>query len=83
MLIASDSLDHALAIADDSPFGLGGYISGEGAASARSVARRLRTGAVCINGGFDFHAPFGGYKRSATGANGVRRDLTNISKPRL
>ena len=37
---------------------------GEG---ARAVAERMRTGAIWINGGFDFHAPFGGYKRSGNG----------------
>ena len=31
------------------------------------VARKMRTGAIWINGGFDFHAPFGGYKRSGNG----------------
>ena len=67
VLIAYDDLDHAVAIANDSPFGLGGYVSGQDADIARSVARRLRTGAVWINGGFDFHAPFGGYKRSGNG----------------
>ena len=67
VLIAYDDLDHAVALANDSPFGLGGYVSGANAEVARSVARRLRTGAVWINGGFDFHAPFGGYKRSGNG----------------
>ena len=67
VLIAYDDLDHAVAIANDSPFGLGGYVSGQDADVARKVARRLRTGAVWINGGFDFHAPFGGYKRSGNG----------------
>ena len=67
VLIAYDDLDDAVAIANDSPFGLGGYVSGKDAAQAQQVARRLRTGAVWINGGFDFHAPFGGYKRSGNG----------------
>ena len=67
VIIPYDDLDHAVALANDSPFGLGGYVSGANAEVARSVARRLRTGAVWINGGFDFHAPFGGYKRSGNG----------------
>ncbi len=67
VIIGYDSLDHAVAIANDSIFGLGGYVSGQDQAAARSVARRMRTGAVWINGGFDFHAPFGGYKRSGNG----------------
>ena len=67
VVIGYDDLDHALAIANDSRFGLGGYVSGQNAAVAQSLARRMRTGAVWINGGFDFHAPFGGYKHSGNG----------------
>ena len=67
VVIGYDDLDHALAIANDSRFGLGGYVSGQDAAVAQSLARRMRTGAVWINGGFDFHAPFGGYKHSGNG----------------
>ena len=47
--------------------GLGGYVSGNDVDLARDVARKLRTGAIWVNGGFDFHAPFGGYKRSGNG----------------
>jgi aldehyde dehydrogenase (NAD+) len=67
VIIGYDDLDHAVAIANDSPFGLGGYVSGQDIDAARTVARRMRTGAVWVNGGFDFHAPFGGYKRSGNG----------------
>ncbi len=67
VIIGYDSLEHAVAIANDSDFGLGGYVSGKDQQAARNVARRMRTGAVWINGGFDFHAPFGGYKRSGNG----------------
>lgn len=67
VIIGYDDLDHAVAIANDSNFGLGGYVTGADLATARTVARRLRTGAIWINGGFDFHAPFGGYKRSGNG----------------
>ncbi|RZJ95243.1 MAG: aldehyde dehydrogenase family protein, partial [Novosphingobium sp.] len=57
----------AIRIANDSLFGLGGYVSGQDADRCRAIARKLRTGAIWINGGFDFHAPFGGYKRSGNG----------------
>lgn len=67
VIIGYDDLDHAVAVANDSPFGLGGYVTGADTAIVQSVARRLRTGAVWLNGGFDFHAPFGGYKRSGNG----------------
>ncbi|MBC2667661.1 aldehyde dehydrogenase family protein [Novosphingobium piscinae] len=67
VIIGYDDLDHAIAIANDSPFGLGGYVSGQDRDLAIGLARRLRTGAIWVNGGFDFHAPFGGYKRSGNG----------------
>ena len=67
VIIGYDDIDHAVAIANDSDFGLGGYVSGQDKDAAVAVARRLRTGAIWINGGFDFHAPFGGYKRSGNG----------------
>lgn len=67
VMIPYDDIDDAVKIANDSQFGLGGYVSGEDAEAARGVARRLRTGAIWINGGFDFNAPFGGYKRSGNG----------------
>lgn len=67
VLIAYDDIDHAVAIANESVFGLGGYVSGQDKDAAVAIARRMRTGAIWINGGFDFHAPFGGYKRSGNG----------------
>ncbi|MET0180237.1 MAG: aldehyde dehydrogenase family protein [Novosphingobium sp.] len=66
-MIGYDDLDHAVEIANDSNFGLAGYVSGEDQETCRQVARRMRTGWVSINGGFDFYAPFGGYKRSGNG----------------
>jgi acyl-CoA reductase-like NAD-dependent aldehyde dehydrogenase len=60
--------DEAVAIANDSPFGLSGYVSGGSVERARDVARRMRTGMVLLNGaGPDVTAPFGGYKQSGLG----------------
>lgn len=67
VIIGYDDVDHAIAIANDSDFGLGGYVSGADKDAALQVARQMRTGAIWVNGGFDFHAPFGGYKRSGNG----------------
>ncbi len=59
--------DEAVAIANDTEYGLSGYVSGE-PAHARAIANRLRTGMVHINGAAgDFNAPFGGYKKSGNG----------------
>ena len=66
-IIGYDDLDHAIEIANDSEFGLAGNVSGVDLETARDVARQMRTGAVYINNGFDFHAPFGGYKKSGNG----------------
>ena len=54
--------DDAVSIANDTDYGLSGYVSGE-PGHAQAIARKLRTGNVHINGaGPDFSAPFGGYK---------------------
>jgi aldehyde dehydrogenase (NAD+) len=66
-LIGYDDLDHAVELANDSDFGLAGYVSGVDQQRCRDVARRLRAGWIGINGGFDFHAAFGGYKKSGNG----------------
>jgi len=67
VMIGYDDLDHAVEIANDSTFGLAGYVNGQDLETCRAVAKRLRTGWIAINNGFDFHAPFGGYKRSGNG----------------
>ena len=66
-IIPYRDLDDAVSIANDTNFGLAGYVDGEDLSVCQAVARRMRTGAVYINGGFDFHAAFGGYKRSGNG----------------
>jgi len=60
--------DDAVRIANDTPYGLSGYVSSSDLDRARSVAARLRTGMVHINGAqLDSAAPFGGYKQSGNG----------------
>lgn len=66
-ILGYDDLDQALEIANDTDYGLAGYVSGADLDQARSVARRIRAGSVAINHGFDMNAPFGGYKRSGNG----------------
>lgn len=66
-LLAYDDEEDAINQANDTEYGLSGYVSGE-PEHARQVARRLRTGMVHINGAStDFSAPFGGYKQSGNG----------------
>lgn len=66
-ILGYDSLDEAVAIGNDTEYGLAGYVSGADLDTARQVARRIRAGSVAINHGFDMNAPFGGYKRSGNG----------------
>jgi aldehyde dehydrogenase (NAD+) len=66
-ILGYDDLDQALEIANDTEYGLAGYVSGADLDKARAVARRIRAGSVAINHGFDMNAPFGGYKRSGNG----------------
>jgi acyl-CoA reductase-like NAD-dependent aldehyde dehydrogenase len=61
-------VDDAVAIANDSIYGLSGQVYGTDAAAAVAVARRLRTGAVSVNTSvFSAYAPSGGYKQSGLG----------------
>jgi aldehyde dehydrogenase (NAD+) len=66
-ILGYDSVDHAIAMANDTVYGLAAYVSGP-LDQARAVARRLRAGQVNINGpDWDTFAPFGGYKQSGNG----------------
>ncbi|MFJ2449357.1 aldehyde dehydrogenase family protein [Pseudomonas sp. NPDC087626] len=63
-----DSEAEAIAIANDSLYGLSGYVTSASLDRSRAVARQLRTGMVHINGArADQAAPFGGYKQSGNG----------------
>ena len=66
-IIGYDTVDQAIQIANDSEFGLAGNVAGADLDKARAVARQIRAGWVSINDGFDFHAAFGGYKKSGNG----------------
>ncbi|WP_420452960.1 aldehyde dehydrogenase family protein [Ilumatobacter sp.] len=67
-IIGYDDDDDAVRIANDSLYGLSGGVWSGDQDRAISVARRMRTGAVDVNGGsFNIAAPFGGYKQSGYG----------------
>jgi len=66
-IIKYDSEDEAIEIANDTEYGLAGYVQGE-PEHAKAVARKIRAGQVIINGGArGTGAPFGGYKSSGNG----------------
>jgi len=68
VIIPYDSEDDAIRMANDTPYGLSGYVQSGSLDHARRVAQRLRTGMVHLNGaGPDPAAPFGGYKQSGNG----------------
>ena len=69
VVIAHDGDDDAVRIANDSAYGLSGSVDSGSLERARSVAARIRTGTMAVNGGvwFSPDAPFGGYKQSGTG----------------
>jgi aldehyde dehydrogenase (NAD+) len=67
-LIGYENDEDAIRIANDTVYGLSGYVSSADPERAKSVARRLRTGNVHLNGApVDNKAPFGGYKQSGNG----------------
>lgn len=66
-ILGYDDLDQAVEIANDTEYGLAGYVWAADIDEARAVARRIRAGSVAINHAFDINAPFGGYKSSGNG----------------
>jgi aldehyde dehydrogenase (NAD+) len=67
-VIPVDDDEHAVAVANNSRYGLAGAVWSGDEERALRVARRMRTGAVDINGApFNPLAPFGGYKQSGLG----------------
>jgi aldehyde dehydrogenase (NAD+) len=66
-ILGYDDLEQALQIANDTEYGLAGYVSAADLDKAGEVARRIRAGSIAINHAFDMNAPFGGYKRSGNG----------------
>jgi aldehyde dehydrogenase (NAD+) len=67
-IIAYDSVDEAVEIANGTVYGLGAHVQGKDLVAARAVAARIRSGQVHINHpAWSPHAPFGGYKRSGNG----------------
>uniref|UniRef100_UPI00403F3B94 aldehyde dehydrogenase family protein n=1 Tax=Pigmentiphaga sp. CHJ604 TaxID=3081984 RepID=UPI00403F3B94 len=67
-IMSYDDEDQAIAIANDTPFGLAGFVQSPDLERARRVANAIRAGRVYLNGApFDRSLPFGGYKQSGNG----------------
>src|SRR5580700_10800437 len=67
-IIPYENEDDAVRIANDTPYGLSGFVTSGDPGRARRVAKRIRSGNVHINGArLDFAGAFGGYKQSGNG----------------
>ena len=67
-IIPYEDENDAVRIANDSPYGLAGFVSSADVERARRVAKRIRAGNVHVNGArVDFSGSFGGYKTSGNG----------------
>ena len=74
-MIKYETEEEAIKIANDTEYGLAGYIQGE-AGHAHEVAKKIRAGQIIINGGAKgTGAPFGGYKSSGNGREHGRHGL--------
>ena len=68
VIIGYDNEEEAIEIANDTVYGLAGYIQSGNIEHARSVASRIRAGQIALNyAPLDLTAPFGGYKQSGNG----------------
>ena len=73
--------DEAIAIANDTPFGLAAYVEAPDLDRARAVARKLRVGMVHLNGApADPAAPFGGYRHSGNGREWGEHGLAEFTE---
>jgi aldehyde dehydrogenase (NAD+) len=67
-ILPYDTLEQAIEVSNDTPYGLAAYIQGTDPKQIADVAAQLRAGQVIVNGaGMDPMAPFGGYKQSGNG----------------
>jgi aldehyde dehydrogenase (NAD+) len=67
-ILGYDSIDEAVAVGNDTEYGLAAYVSGNDQEEVRKVASRLRAGQVILNGAqASMMDPFGGYKMSGNG----------------
>ena len=82
-IISVDSAEEAIQVANASRYGLSGAVFSENSKTALSIAERLDTATVVINGGTDYRPPelaFGGYKKSGIGREGVSRTLDEMTQ---
>jgi aldehyde dehydrogenase (NAD+) len=68
VVIGYDSIEEAIEVANDTEYGLAGYVSGKDTEEVRRLGSQIRAGSISLNGAqLDPAAPFGGYKKSGNG----------------
>ena len=78
-MIPYDTVDEAVAMANDTPYGLHGALFTNDAERAYALGRQLRTGSVGLNGNtMDLTMPFGGWKQSGIGREGGPEGLAGF-----
>jgi aldehyde dehydrogenase (NAD+) len=78
-MIPYESEEEAIQVANDTPYGLAGYVQGKNIDHAREVAAKIRAGNVHINGASGgFNVPFGGYKQSGNGREWGHHGFTDF-----
>jgi len=84
VVIAYDDDDDAVRIANDSMYGLGGAVYGS-PERALKIARRIRAGAISVNGGMSITGdlPFGGYKQSGVGREWGREGIEEFLETKV
>lgn len=83
-MIPFETEEEAIAIANDTPYGLAAYIQTGSPERAKRVARKLRAGMVQINGTSRAPgSPFGGYKQSGNGREGGKWGLEDFMEVKL
>lgn len=81
--IPHDGPDHAVELANDSPYGLSGTVWTQDEETALRIARRVRTGTFSINAyTLDINAPFGGSKKSGIGRENGPEGLDDFLEPK-
>ncbi|KAB2729209.1 aldehyde dehydrogenase family protein [Brucella intermedia] len=84
VIIPFDDEQEAIAIANDTPYGLSAYVQTGSVERAQRLGRKLRAGMVQINGSsLGSGSPFGGYKQSGNGREGGKRGLEDFTEVKV
>ncbi|MEH6517535.1 MAG: aldehyde dehydrogenase family protein [Halioglobus sp.] len=78
-MIPYETEEEAIAIANDTPYGLAGYVQSDNVEHAREVASKIRAGNIHVNGASGgYGVPFGGFKQSGNGREWGHHGFTDF-----